>query len=414
MNEKKKNKESIAIKVEGVSKTFKVPHEKHMSLKSAAIHMFNKKTYEEFEALKNISFEVKKGEFFGIIGRNGSGKSTLLKILAGIYVADSGKVTIDGKLSPFLELGVGFNPELTGRENLFLGGSILGLSRQEVAEKFEKIVSFAELEDFIDMKLKNYSSGMQVRLAFSLAINVHAEILLMDEVLAVGDEKFQKKCIEEFLKFKRSGKTIILVTHDLANIESYCDRALLLKDGKIVEVGNPKKVVFSYREQEDAINNESSKDQKKIKDVDRWGNGMAFIRSISLLDANNKENTLIKQNESLSVKVEYDLKKNITKPNFGVAIFRKTDDLYCYDINTDLDNLNIKNKTIKENGEFKITFKNINLIPGEYYLKVGIFSDYTKVTYDFINKGPVFRIKSSRNDYGVLHLDHEWDLRKVK
>ncbi len=199
----------IAIKVDAVSKRFKIPHEKHSTLKAAVLNIFNKKSYTEFQALEDVSFEVKKGEFFGIIGRNGSGKSTLLKIIAGIYVPSRGKIKINGRISPFLELGVGFNPELTARENIFLGGSILGLTKKEIKKRFNKIVEFSELQDFIDMKFKNFSSGMQVRLAFALAIYAHAEILLMDEVLAVGDSNFQNKCLEEFNKYREEGKTVV-------------------------------------------------------------------------------------------------------------------------------------------------------------------------------------------------------------
>lgn len=244
-----KEKTENAIIVENVSKTFIIPHERVDTLKGAFVNIFKKNNSEVFDALKDISFEIKKGEFFGIIGRNGSGKSTLLKILAGIYNANSGSVKVNGRISPFLELGIGFNPELSGRDNIYLNGTVLGLKKKQIDAKFDSIVAFSELERFIDQKLKNYSSGMSVRLAFSVAIHANREILLMDEVLAVGDSNFQAKCIKEFEKYKSMGKTIILVTHDNDVVEKYCDRAMLIMNGKMEKIGNPKEVVDEYKRQ---------------------------------------------------------------------------------------------------------------------------------------------------------------------
>ena len=243
----KKNKNAIVVK--NLSKRFSIPHEKISTLKGAFVNFYKKKDYEIFEALSDVSFEVKEGEFFGIIGKNGSGKSTLLKILAGIYVADKGSVKIEGRISPFLELGIGFNPELSGRDNIYLNGTVLGLTKKQIDEKFDSIVAFSELERFIDQKLKNYSSGMSVRLAFSVAIHANRDILLMDEVLAVGDANFQQKCINEFMKYKKEGKTVVLVTHDVGVVEKYCDRAMLLREGKISKIGDIKEVVEEYAKQ---------------------------------------------------------------------------------------------------------------------------------------------------------------------
>jgi len=235
-----------AISVKNVFKTFRIPHEKISSLRGAFVGMFKHKTYEEFQALNNVSFEVKKGEFFGIIGRNGSGKSTLLKVLAGIYQPDSGSVEVNGMISPFLELGIGFNPELSGRDNVYLNATVLGLTRKQIDKKFDSIVAFSELERFIDQKLKNYSSGMQVRLAFAVSIHANRDILLMDEVLAVGDSNFQSKCIAEFEEYKKMGKTIILITHDNITIEKYCDRVLLLRNGKSELLSGAKEAIRRY------------------------------------------------------------------------------------------------------------------------------------------------------------------------
>lgn len=238
-----------AIHVEHLSKTFTIPHEKISTLRGAFVTMFHKKTHETFNALYDVSFDVASGEFFGIIGRNGSGKSTLLKILAGIYQPNHGKVTISGRISPFLELGIGFHPELSGRDNIYLNGTVLGLTKKQIDEKFDEIVDFSELRRFIDQKIKNYSSGMQVRLAFSVSIHANREILLMDEVLAVGDHNFQQKCLAEFERYKREGKTVVLVSHDLRTVQKYCERSLLLRDGKVQAVGPSEEVGKLYLEQ---------------------------------------------------------------------------------------------------------------------------------------------------------------------
>ena len=237
----------IAIKVNNLSKSFKLPTEQVNGLKQAIFnHLKGVKGYTEQKVLKNLSFEIKKGEFVGIVGRNGSGKSTLLKILAGIYYPQKGEIIINGNLVPFIELGVGFNPELTGRENVYMNGALLGFSNEEMQAMYNDIWEFAELKPFQDQKLKNYSSGMQVRLAFSIAIRAHGDILLLDEVLAVGDAAFQQKCNDYFQSLQDKGQTVILVTHSMSNIRKFCTRAILLEDGKITLDGEPNKVADAY------------------------------------------------------------------------------------------------------------------------------------------------------------------------
>lgn len=237
----------IAVKVDHVSKYFKLPTEATNSLRTALVNRFKGiKGYKEQHVLKDISFEVEKGDFFGILGRNGSGKSTLLKIISEIYVPEKGSVTIDGKLVSFIELGVGFNPELTGRENVYMNGAMLGFSTAEIDAMYDDIVDFAELHDFMNQKLKNYSSGMQVRLAFSVAIKAQGDILILDEVLAVGDEAFQRKCNDYFQERKKSGKTTILVTHDMGAVKKYCNKAVLIENGLVKAIGSPENVANQY------------------------------------------------------------------------------------------------------------------------------------------------------------------------
>jgi ABC-type polysaccharide/polyol phosphate transport system ATPase subunit len=232
--------------VDTVSKTFRLPHQQYSTLKERALHPFRSTEYDELHAVKDISLEIAEGEFFGIVGRNGSGKSTLLKCIAGIYGVDSGRISIAGRLSPFIELGVGFNMDLTARDNVVINAIMLGLSRREARARFDEVIAFAELEEFIDLKLKNYSSGMLVRLAFATAIQVDAEILLIDEVLAVGDAAFQQKCFEEFYRLKREGRTIVFVSHDMYSVERFCHRAMLMERGSMVQIGDPREIGRAY------------------------------------------------------------------------------------------------------------------------------------------------------------------------
>jgi ABC-type polysaccharide/polyol phosphate transport system ATPase subunit len=237
-----------AVAVHHVDKAFRLPHQQYHTLKERALHPFRKNTFDVLQAVDDITFEVAEGEFFGIVGRNGSGKSTLLKCLAGIYDIDAGDLQVLGRLSPFIELGVGFNMDLTARDNVMINAIMLGLTRQQARERFDAIIAFAELEEFLDLKLKNYSSGMTVRLAFSVAIQVDAEVLLIDEVLAVGDASFQQKCFAEFHRLKDEGRTILFVTHDMSAVERFCDRAILIEKGKMVELGEPAAIARRYNE----------------------------------------------------------------------------------------------------------------------------------------------------------------------
>lgn len=271
----------VAITIKNVSKDFHFTSNRAGTIKSVFTSAFRNKEKREKDiqhALKNVTLDIPKGEFFGIVGRNGSGKSTLLKMIAGIYQPNKGKIAVNGKLVPFIELGVGFNPELTGRENVYLNGALLGFSKKEVSKMYPAIVEFAELEKFMDQKLKNYSSGMQVRLAFSMAVRAQADILLIDEVLAVGDADFQRKCFEYFKELKQKKKTVIFVTHDMNAVREYCDRAALIDNSEIKYVGKPDDIAKEYSflfMQEDDKNVSTDPKQK------RWGNGRLKLKKAS-------------------------------------------------------------------------------------------------------------------------------------
>ncbi len=309
-------KNNVAININHVSKSFRLPHERYSGLKQRALNHKRGKGFETQEVLNDISFDIQKGEFFGIVGRNGSGKSTLLKLMAGIYSPERGGITVNGTLVPFIELGVGFNPELTGRENIYLSGSLLGFSRKDMEAKYDAIVEFAELERFMDQKLKNYSSGMQVRLAFSIAIRAEGDILLLDEVLAVGDSAFQQKCLNYFNQLKREKKTVILVSHGMASVERFCDRALLLEQGKIVKMGSSVEIAELYESLFlDDANKKSSQNTKSSKQ-----NSNAKIALDAYITLDDKKVTAVAANKRFTINLELVSKVNLDSANIGINI----------------------------------------------------------------------------------------------
>lgn len=407
----------IAISVKNVSKTFRIPHEKVSSIRGAFTSALNgKRTFEEFKALDDVSFEVKKGEFFGIIGRNGSGKSTLLKVLAGIYQADKGKVGIDGMISPFLELGIGFNPELSGRDNVYLNATVLGMTQKQIDEKFDAIVAFSELERFIDQKLKNYSSGMQVRLAFSVSIHANRDILLMDEVLAVGDSNFQSKCLTEFSRYKDMGKTVVLVTHDISTVQRYCDRAMLLRNGKIVKIGNPEEVGNAYiyenmsDEEKRLINedNNPSEFAKHEQASEKKGlrkRKIAEITGVQFINSEGREKKVFKTGDDLSIRVYFNKNGPEEELNFGLAIFNEEND-YILGINTFIDD--VETTKFSERGYFEVCYEDIPLRANAYYVKAGIWGDTNSKQLDFLERSKTIRIFSEDRNEGLINLSHIW------
>ncbi|MBR3236705.1 ABC transporter ATP-binding protein [Candidatus Saccharibacteria bacterium] len=383
------SKSNIAIEVSNLYKSFKLPTEKASGLKQALFNFFRGvKGYKKQEVLKGISFKVKKGEFVGIVGRNGSGKSTLLKILAGTYYPEKGEVTINGNLIPFIELGVGFNPELTGRENVYLNGALLGFSHKEIDEMYDDIVEFAELKEFMDQKLKNFSSGMQVRLAFSIAIKAQGDILVLDEVLAVGDEAFQDKCNQFFNKIKKDkSKTVILVTHAMENVRQYCDHAILIRDGVIEIDGSPKDVANSYSLENSERYIEDQKDnQPKTSE---------FIKNLNVKLLSAKKPT---QNDSIKIEITYDVTKNINT-YLGLSL---------WDIkrNQSLINSNSKSQICKGKGHKKITFETSPSTINDSNIRVNVSvreKDGSILAYYPDSKSPTVVLR--RTDYE--NMDHK-------
>lgn len=385
--------EDPAIKVENVSKTFKLPREKQSSIKGLFVNgLRSKKGYDIQKALDDVSFEVKKGEFFGIVGRNGSGKSTMLKLLAGIYTPSSGDITINGTIVPFIELGVGFNTELSGRENVFLNGSLLGFSRKQMREMYKDIVDFAELSKFMDQKLKNYSSGMQVRLAFSIAIRASGDILLLDEVLAVGDEAFQKKCIDVFENYKAKKQTIILVTHDMGTVRRFCNRAMLLDKGEVQYIGDPHYAAQAYSRINDQATEEviSTINAKRKSKID-----------LKIKDAAGKVTTSFEQGDFMRVEVRWPKSTTAVK-NVGVAIVKNSGE-YIFGPNTFGQKLKFKDNN------FKFDVK-LTIGQGTYHLKIGLFGDSEKEIIEFEEHAQDFLVKKKLNDtsQGIVRLKHTW------
>lgn len=401
-----------AIEVRGVTKKFRIPHEKIDTMRGFFINLFKRKSYEEFNALQNVTFSINKGEFFGIIGRNGSGKSTLLKIIAGIYTPTEGGVKVNGRISPFLELGIGFNPELSGRDNIYLNAAVLGLSKAQIDQKFESIVHFSELERFIDQKLKNYSSGMQVRLAFSVAIHANRDILLMDEVLAVGDSNFQQKCIEEFQKYRSLGKTVILVSHDIHTLQRYCDRAMLLRNGSVAAIGKTDEVVSEYMYQNIAdeerrqLDIERQREKQSVEEVTQAPQRIAEITGVEFFDAKGRERHIFSTHDDITARICYRTKKRIERPVFGIALHTEQG-AHITGPNTKTSGYNIP--FIEGEGSIDFVLKHNEFFTNTYLFTVALFDWDCVIPYDFQDRQYKFKIFSQEpNQFGVVNVQHVW------
>lgn len=415
--------QEYAIEVKHISKSFKVYLDKGHELKERVI--FRKRgRHETREVLKDISFSVKKGEAIGLIGHNGCGKSTTLKLLTKIMYPDSGTITMRGRVSSLIELGAGFHPDMSGRENIYINASIFGLTRKEIDRRLDDIIAFSELEEFIDNPVRTYSSGMYMRLAFSVAINVDADILLVDEILAVGDVNFQAKCFNRMREIKADGTTIVIVSHSLGQIEQICERSIWIQDGRIKAEGLPRDIHPEYldymgekrqeiaqREQERQKNKKDGRDigsgsdaNEAAESKNRWGNGDARIQKAVMLDSAGKKQAIFKTGDKLELNVSYTVKKTVEDAVFGIGIFR-VDGLQCYGTNTRIDK--VEQFSLQEDGAFSVVLKEMNLVPGEYWLDIAIESG-DGIPVDYYRDALRFEMYSDIGDVGVTRIKHEW------
>jgi len=392
----------LAIQVEGLKKAFRIPTHRVDSLKERIVRPFSGREYRELQALKGIGFEVHQGEFFGIVGRNGSGKSTLLKLLASIYRADAGTIRMAGRLAPFIELGVGFNLELTARENVVLNGVMMGLTPGEASSRLDAVLEFAELDEFVDLKLKNYSSGMLVRLAFSTMLQADADVLLIDEVLAVGDASFQQKCADAFRRMKNEGKTIVLVTHEMATVEAYCHRAMLINDGEIQAIGEPAEVANRYLQ----LNFESAPESGGEEEARTSGDGVRMLDAW-LKDGEGERASNVEDGQPIRLHVELEVERDADGLGVGFII-ANAEGLGMFQFGTPVqDEEGSDQLRAGQRIEVEAELEN-PLAPGRYFVHCGVQRHgaggedvglYTHNAVDFV----VYGSQSSR---GVLMLQH--------
>ena len=391
---------SPVVVVENVSKKYRLYRERNNSLKIAIMRGGRAKV-DMFWALQDVSFEVYEGSTTGLIGENGSGKSTMLKCLARLLRPDTGSVSVTGKMSALLELGAGFHPELTGRENVFLNGAILGLKQKELAAKFDDIVDFAGIGQYIDEPVKNYSSGMYVRLGFSVAINVEPDILLVDEVLAVGDEAFQRKCLERFADLKNSGKTVIIVSHSMGSVINMCDHVIWFKKGRKMADGDPRQVVEAY------TGSITLSEHRPPETGDRWGSGEARIERVTLLDRSGGQTTRVGSGEPLTVRLWYATSQPVERPVFSVSL-------------QTLQGVVISNPTTREGGEVPekldgsgwvdLVIEHFPILPGTYDITASL-TDFT-LAHPYDVRRNVLRMDVDRKGpvetNGILSLGGHW------
>lgn len=420
MLKKNASSEKPAIIVKNVTKEFIIPHERKTTLFENIKGVFRPSIYETFTALKDISFTVEKGESIGIIGDNGSGKSTLLKIISRILKPTRGSVEVNGRITPFLELGVGFQPDLTARENIEVYSTIMGLSEKEIAKNIDNVLEFAGLTKFRDTKLKNFSNGMQVRLAFATAIQKEPDILLVDEVLAVGDIDFQQKCLDVFTEYKKKGVTMLFVSHDLGAVRRFCDKTILMKNGEMLAYGKTGDVIDRYVygvDKSEAKPNiqkcdmqqsdEMSKSQdinQKLEKKDRWGNQKVVITAVQLMDKYGGENDKFNSGDPMRIRISFNAKDPIDDPVFGIAIYNDSN-ILCYGTNTDIQGLSLG--TIWGNGIIDIAIPSLSLLTGKFLLTVAAHAK-DHVPYDWHDKKYSFIVVSTNRVNGILDLRSEW------
>lgn len=404
------------VDLQNISKVFVLHRERPRSFQDLFVRPpWRNNEREEFWALKNINLQAKAGETVGVIGPNGAGKSTLLKLIARILRPTTGTIRVGGKVAGLLELGAGFHPELTGRENIYLNGSILGFTKKHMDAKLEKIVAFSELEHFLDIPVKHYSSGMYLRLGFAIASHVEADIILADEVIAVGDESFQRKCLQKINSLQQAGRSIILVSHDLRAVGELCQRVVWLKDGTVAAEGSPSKVIEEYLAELAVQRNNHpgpaplAKNQELSPHSSRWGSGEAEIVSVKLLHG-GEERYVFRTGESITIQLEYVAPQKIANPVFGVGI-RSNDGTLIFGTNTQVDRFPIP--PIEGRGVIEITFEAIPLLQGTYLLDAAIV-DHNGHDYDYRKGVCPFIVSSEGREAGHLRLQHEWHIGSIK
>ena len=421
----------IAIDVNNITKSFKVFLDKGSQLKERLL--FRKRSrYEERKVLRGISFQVKKGEAIGLIGHNGCGKSTTLKLLTKIMYPDTGSITMNGRVSSLIELGAGFHPDMSGRENIYTNASIFGLTKKEIDARLKDIVDFSELEEFIDNPVRTYSSGMYMRLAFSVAINVDADILLIDEILAVGDANFQAKCFNKLKEIKSHGTTIVIVSHSLGQIEQICDRSIWIHEGLIRAEGPPKEIDLEYldfmgqklqestrkeleeknqqeeeeksgseQEAEDNTEAEETPEEKK-----RWGSGAARIKRIKAFTSDGAEQRIFRTGEDIKFRLDYTVKETVKDAVFGIGIFNR-DGVQCYGTNTRIDKH--PEFDLDKNGAAEITLEKVGLLPGEYLIDFAIETG-DGIPVDYYREAYTIEMISAAGDVGIARITHNWSI----
>jgi ABC-type polysaccharide/polyol phosphate transport system ATPase subunit len=396
-----------AVSVDHVSKSFRLPHEQYHTLKERVLHPFRSSAVDVLEAVRDVSIEIPEGEFFGIVGRNGSGKSTLLKCIAGIYEIDSGSVSINGRLSPFIELGVGFNPDLPARDNVIINAIMLGLSRSEARERFDDILAFAELEEFVDLKLKNYSSGMYVRLAFATAVQVDADILLIDEVLAVGDAAFQQKCFDEFARLREAGRTMLFVTHDMGAVERYCDRAILLERGSVVDVGAPSAIAREYnRLNFDRLGNPRVGSEPEPRE--HGGRTTAQLLNAWFESPDGKVALSVAQREPCSVRMDVRFLTDVENPIFSFTLQNEAGH-FVFATNTWAEGVVTGHFAAGTTAAVRMRFETW-LAPGRYRLFASVAREGVGADVYDTHQSSSIIISAERSGGGLTYLPHVFEI----
>jgi ABC-type polysaccharide/polyol phosphate transport system ATPase subunit len=418
------------VAFEKVSKRFALHRDRPRSVQETLLSVFKgnvRQAPEEFWALREVDFEILPGQAVGFVGPNGAGKSTVLKLISRIIEPTSGRVEVHGKVGALLELGAGFHPDLTGRENIYLNGSILGLSRHQINSRLDEIIAFAELERFIDVPVRHYSSGMYVRLGFSVAVHTDPNLLLVDEVLAVGDESFRHKCLERIKQMQRQGVSIVLVSHSMEQIVDICNYALWLEDGYVRSRGIPEKVISDYL----AASAADEQSQRTLRllarrlasarvsedsplgsaQQDRWGDGRILIKNVRLLGSDGRAASVFSSDGPMRIEIEYVSSQALDEPpTFGIAIHR-LDGVWCYGTNTSLDGVTLFAEQALQIGTIVVELPVLQLLRGDYTLDVAVHNDEGDVMYDYIQGVLHFQVQDLRGDQGVFRPRIKWSFR---